>query len=103
MTLTEIAAQSKDETFITKLEMALLQVVEDRYLQAVPPALSDPSIEGQRDRLARQVLAEPHGWAVRFARLAAVKLAAGVKLVEVTDEAIVATVAGLYDRFLPQL
>ena len=106
LTYSELAFQSKDEAFIQRVEFALLQDVNANRLQAETPALTSVTMEDQRDRLGRSILADPHGWAVRFARVVAVQLIGKKTMAdekETTDGDIFAACSAVFDKFLPQV
>lgn len=98
--------QSKDESFVSRVQFALLQDVNANRLEATPPAAADVTIEAQRDRLGRAVIANPKGYALIFARLVAAQLIAKATLLDeavTTDGDIFSAVDAVYDKVLPSL
>jgi len=97
-----LAQQSADESFIQRVEYALLQDVNANRLQTLPVAATDVTATGYADRLGRKIVADPHGWAVLFARLVAENLIAKANLLDpavTTDGDIFSAVSAVYPKF----
>lgn len=102
LTYSQLAQQAADESFIQRVQEALIQDVNANRLQALPVALSDVTAAGYADRLGRRVVADPHGWAMIFARLVALNLIAKATLLDpavTTDGDIFSAVSAVYPKF----
>jgi hypothetical protein len=98
----QMAQQSQDESFIQRVEYALLQEVNASRLQALPVAATDVTATGYADRLGRKVVADPHGWAILFARLVAEQLIAKATLLDpavTTDGDVFSAISAVYPKF----
>lgn len=98
----QMAQQQADESFIQRVQEALIQDVNANRLQALPVAATDVTATGYADRLGRKVVADPHGWAVTFARLVALNLIAKATLLDpavTTDADIFSAVSAVYPKF----
>lgn len=106
LTYTEMASQYRDESFLQRVEMALLQDVNANRLQATPPVPTAVAIADQRDRLGRAAIANPHAYALKFASLVAEQLISKATLLDpavTTDGDIFSAVSAVYDKCLPTL
>lgn len=102
LTYSQLAQQSADESFIQRVEFALLQDVNANRLQALPVASTDVTATGYADRLGRAVIADPHGWAIKFARLVAEQLIAKTTLLDpavTTDADIFSAEGAVFPKF----
>jgi hypothetical protein len=102
---TDIATQAATESFILRVQSALLQDVNNGTTRMLgsPPLVTDVTLPALVDRLARQIVADPHAWAIRFARLIAVQLIGKATLLDeaiTTDGDIAAAEAAVFNRFL---
>jgi hypothetical protein len=106
LTYSQMSVQAADESFIQRVQEALIQDCNANRVQATTPASSDVTMPGQRDKLGRRILLDPHAWAVTFARVVAINLIAKATLLDpavTTDGDIFSAVSAVYDRFLPSL
>lgn len=106
LTYVQMAVQASDESFIQRVQYALLQDVNNgtTRMTALPALASDVTLAGQSDRLARRIAADPHTWAVTFARLLGVQLIAKASLIDpavTTDADLFAAIGAVWVRFLP--
>ncbi len=102
LTYSQMAVQAADESFVQRVQYALLQDVNANRLQAVPVAATDVTATGYADRLGRSVVADPHGWAVKFARLVAENLISKASLIDpavTTDPDIFSACSAVYPKF----
>lgn len=106
LSYSQMAFQAKDESFIDRVQFALLQDVNTNRLQATPPTATDVTIAAQRDRLGRVIVANTRVWATICARLVAEQLIAKSTLLSetvTTDGDIFSAVSAVYDKMLPSL
>jgi hypothetical protein len=97
-----MAVQSTDESFIVRVQEALIQDVNANRLQALPVANTDVTATGYADRLGRKIVADPHSWAIAFSRLVALNLIAKSSLIDpavTTDGDIFSAVSAVYPKF----
>lgn len=102
LTYSELAQQSADESFIQRVEFALLQDVNATRLQPLPVATTDVTATGYADRLGRAIIADPHGWAIKFARLVAEQLIGKTTLLDpsvTTDGDIFSAEVAVFAKF----
>jgi len=102
LSYSQLAQQAADESFIQRVQEALIQDVNANRLQALPVALADVTASGYADRLGRKVVADPHGWATTVARLVALNLIAKSDLLNpavTTDADIFSAVSAVYPKF----
>lgn len=102
----QMARESADESFIQRVEFALIQDCNANKVLATTPIATDVSLPAQRDRLGRKILADPHAWAIIFARVIAVNLISKNTLLDpavCTDGDIFSAESSVYDRLLPSL
>jgi hypothetical protein len=104
LTYQQLSLQAADESFIQRVQEALLQDVNNAAtrMQAIPAAASDVTASGYSDRLARAIVADPHGWAIKFARLVAMQLIAKATLLDpavTTDSDVFSAEGAVYARF----
>jgi hypothetical protein len=105
LTYSAIAVQVADESFIQRVEFALLQDVNNgtTRMMALPATATDVTLAGQSDRLARKIVLDPHAWATTFARLLGVQLIAKSNLLDpavTTDGDLFSAIGAIWTRFL---
>jgi hypothetical protein len=106
LTYSQLAVQAADESFIQRVQEALIQDCNANRVAATTPANGDVTMSGQRDKLGRRILLDPHSWAITFARVIAINLIAKATLLDpavTTDADIFSAESAVYDRFLPSL
>lgn len=105
LTYQQMSVQASDESFIQRVEFALLQDANNgtTRMMALPAAATDVTLAGYSDRLARKIVADPHGWAITYARLLGVQLIAKTSLLDpavTTDGDIFSAINAIWTRFL---
>lgn len=101
-----LAEQSATESFILRVQSAIIQDCVANRVLATTPVATDVTLPAQRDRLGRQILRDPHSWAIIFARLVAVNLIGNANLLDeaVTSDAQIFSAEGaVFDRLLASL